>query len=242
MLGMLAIEDHEIVGVFPADHMITNHDAFWKAIDLAIDTINRHEGLYTFGLEPTRPETGYGYIEMGDPISQDVFQVKRFVEKPDMIRAQQMIDAGRFFWNSGIFFFRKSFFVDQMRTHCPEIAYPMIKTDPYHADTLKKVYERLPSISIDYALMERSNRVCLVKANFPWNDVGSWDAVAAISEGQKAEGGYSLIESEDVFIRDDTGIPITVVGLSNLLIIHTKDGLLICKKGMAEQVKKRFNP
>ncbi len=240
LLGMIPFSSDDLVGVFPADHLIMDTDAFWATMDFATRLVTEHDGLYTFGIIPSRPETGYGYIKVGEPIEPDAYKVDQFIEKPSLPKATMMSNTGGFFWNGGMFLFSKKTFLQEMERYCPEIYGPMSQLHSYPSLLIDPIYRLIPSISIDYALMERSDSVYMIESRFPWSDVGSWDSVATIEDKQETNSDHTLIESSNLYIRDETNTSTTIIGVTDVIVVHTKEGLLICKKGMAQKVKERF--
>jgi len=240
LFGMLPFASDDLVGVFPADHLIIDIDAFWTTMDFALRVVTAYDGLFTFGMIPSRPETGYGYIKTGQRIQPGAFKVDKFVEKPSLEEATTMTNTDGFFWNGGMFLFPKKTFLREMQKHCPEVFDPISQLHSPRLELIKPIYQRIPSISIDYALMERSDSVYMIESGFPWSDVGSWDSIAELEDKQKIKTDQTLIESHNVYIRDETNTPTTIIGVNDAIVVHTKEGLLICKKGLAQRVKERF--
>src|SRR5262245_45479867 len=174
------------MGVFPADHTIAPAAQFRRCATRAFEVAETHDCLVTLGIPPRGPETGYGYIELGTALRSGTPRVNwavRFVEKPNRARAQQFVDSGRHVWNSGMFFWRVSVLRDGLQRHAPAVARVMqAMENPRRAAaaTVRRLYRRLPTESIDVALMERAERVAVVAATFDWNDVGSWAALASL--------------------------------------------------------------
>ena len=237
MIGALLSEKEEMNLVLPADHRIPDHKGFWRAFEKALKGSEGSGGLYTFGISPTRPDTGYGYIESGEEIGSGMFLVSRFKEKPDEIMAEEYLRSGNFFWNSGLFLWKAGDLINEMGKCSPDIYKPMENLDPRDVSQLEKVYRELPARSIDYAVMELSKDVKMVKGEFTWSDVGSWDSIREL-EGRSNEGDdLALVRSSNVFVRSTTGRPVGIVGLENIMIIDTPDGLLICSNGSAQDVR-----
>ena len=155
------------IACLPADHYIAN--GFRRVLDRAFDFAESHDALVTIGIKPTEAHTGYGYLELGDEIASDVVQVKRFVEKPDATRAEEFLHAGNYAWNAGMFIWRASVFRRALQQYAPDIA-----------RVTRETYDNVPSISIDYALMEKATNVVAVRGDFEWSDVGSWEALKKI--------------------------------------------------------------
>jgi len=237
-------ESGSSVAVLPADHFISPIERFKSDIGSAADIAARDK-LVTFGIEPSGPETGYGYIEAGETFKSG-FLVKKFREKPDAKTAKEFLERGNFYWNSGIFVFKVGVFLSEMKTHSPKL-YSHFKRHSFTesltragdnlfvvpADTAEELYKKLPSISVDYAVMEKSLRSAMVKASFQWSDVGSWDEVARVAHTETKD--VFSHEAEGNFVFSD--MPVALVGVDDLLVIQKKDALLICKKGESQKIR-----
>ena len=237
--------------VLTADHVIRPIERFTADAALAIALAG--EGyLVTFGITPTRPETGYGYIQAGDALAAGLV-VESFREKPDLVTAEEYLRRGTFYWNSGMFAFTLGRFWDELHAHEPGMAEAFEHadaglraigrpdgaraTDP---DSLRAVYEGLPKISIDYALMERSSRVAVVPASFAWNDVGSWDEAAALSpsaDKATAPQSASLVQISSQGNYVDSELPVALCGVSDLHVIVRNGKVLVCRRGESQLVK-----
>ncbi|MFW5802241.1 MAG: mannose-1-phosphate guanylyltransferase [Spirochaeta sp.] len=238
--------------VLPADHLITPLDEF--ADDMERGAALARDGyLVTFGIKPARPETGYGYIEGGAPVLQGR-KVRSFREKPDMKTAEEYVGAGTYLWNSGLFMFDSKVFLDELKRLQPDILeglpadsdlFPVRGEEvPIIGDqsALEHRYARLPNISVDYAVMEKSEHCAVVEARFRWNDVGSWDEVSSIApelheRTWNPEGDIPVIEidSRENFVFAD--LPVALIGVEGLHIVQKNGMLLISRKGKAQQVK-----
>jgi mannose-1-phosphate guanylyltransferase len=203
--------------------------------------------LVTFGIPPVRPETGYGYIEVGEQRPPG-FKVQHFHEKPDFQTAQKYIEAGSFYWNSGMFTYPVNVFLEEMERNLPQITGPFseipleLRQDdtiffPKDMISVESVYKELPSISIDYALMEKSRIVTLVKATFNWSDIGSWDEVSRYFENQPSE--IFEADAESNFVYSD--IPVALTGVQDLIVVIRNGIALVCKKGSSQLVKDVVN-
>jgi mannose-1-phosphate guanylyltransferase len=209
------------IGIFPSDHAIGNEPEFREVILRAFDFAEAADYLLTIGISPTEPSTGFGYLELSDELAPEVRRVRRFVEKPDHRRAEEFLAKGNFVWNGGMFVWRQEVFRRALERSAPEIA--ALASSPER-------YGEMPSISIDYAVMEKAERVACVPGEFEWSDVGSWSAVARISGGSAAftEG------ARDVFALTDGSRAVAVVGLDNVGVIESPDGLLVINLERAE--------
>lgn len=236
-------DENTLMLVMPADHLISDQTAF--AIAIAKATKLAEQGkLVTFGILPDSPETGYGYIEAeGD-------KVLHFVEKPSLEKAQEYLDSGRFFWNSGLFCFSVKALLQEMELYCPEIlATTKTCIQESHRATGKgfvqleldsKTFGIVPENSIDYALIEKSKQVAVVPCNIGWNDIGSWSSLGGLvepdSQGNRVEGEALLYDVENCYIRSNERL-IAAVGIEDLFIIDTADALLVADKSRAQDIK-----
>ena len=205
------IDPDATMAVFPADHVIKNQEKFRQALRHARKLAERTDGLVTIGIPPERPETGYGYIQVN--FSEEIqgsYRVKTFAEKPTLGTAKRFIKSGDFFWNSGIFIWRASAILREMEENIPELYQPLAKLKgQFKAKTfsskLKKAFSAIKSTSIDYAVMEVSKNVYMVKAEFEWNDLGSWEALYDLSkknkDGNAIEGKVSVIDTKNSLIN-----------------------------------------
>jgi mannose-1-phosphate guanylyltransferase/mannose-6-phosphate isomerase len=233
--------------ILPADHLIDDAGAFLTAVDEA-QRLARDGTLVTFGVTPTRAETGYGYIECGAAAARKgSYGVKRFVEKPNAQVAAEFVTSGRFLWNSGMFCLGAQAYLDALRACEPEV-YAAAKAcwDATSKDVAEKLdlhpasFAALKDVSIDYAVMEKHARVAVVRADFPWNDIGSWSALgeltAADADGNRVSGEAIMVGSTDCYVQSDSRV-VAAVGLSNLIIVDTPDALLVSDKRCVQDVK-----
>jgi mannose-1-phosphate guanylyltransferase len=244
--ALVAKEDPEgVLLVAPADHWIGDEEAFRATCEAGVRIAREERGLVTFGVVPTGPETGYGYIEAGDKLEGGggARRVVRFTEKPDRKTAEEFLTGGRHYWNSGIFAWRADVFLEELEGQHPDMAAECrrIAKAVDRGSALETGYPGLTSISVDYAVLEHSDNVFVVPARYPWSDVGSWDALAAISEpdesGNVLEGDSMAIESEGCFVRAGTRF-IAVVGVDDLVVVDMPDALLISSMSRTQDVKK----
>lgn len=231
-----------ILLILSADQLIGNKLAFSEAVSVA-KKLAQDGNLVTFGITPTRPEIGYGYIEQGEGNI-----VKRFVEKPDLETAEKYIQDGRHLWNAGIFCFKAGIFLNELEKHSPEISYSISKALPIsweqaaqsYIDLDEKKFAAIPNISVDYAVMEKSKNVAVVACDIDWNDVGSWNAMSDMLEadenGNRLVGEVYTHESSNCFIKS-SGRTIAAVGVRDLIVIDTPDALLISERDQAQNVK-----
>ena len=232
--------------ILPADHLIQNKREFHKVLRRAAKFADKSDGLVTIGIQPTRPETGYGYIQISDEeIEKDIYKVQTFAEKPNLLTAKRFLKSGDFVWNSGMFIWKTETILQEIKTYLPELYEGLLNIEKSigtksFETVLTKVYGQLVSISIDYGIMEKSKKVFLTKGNFAWSDVGSWEEVYQLSKKNKKNNA----EFGDIYTEDTTGSYIfspgkftAVVGLVDIIIINTEDALLICNRDNAQDVK-----
>lgn len=235
--------------VLPADHLIKDLDAFAQAVNSARQ-LAEQGWLVTFGLVPTQPETGFGYIEKGQALGDQAFQVTRFVEKPDAQTAQQYLDGGRHLWNAGMFCLRADAVLRELREHAPDVLDAMTEclalshsregSQELQVELDGKSLARAPDISIDYALMERSRKVVVVPCQLGWSDIGSWQAVRELTpadaQGNQCNGETVLHDVSNCYIDSPKRL-VGGVGLNDLIIIDTPDALLIADGKRSQDVK-----
>ncbi len=244
--------------VVAADHLIDDVDEFQRIVKSGLKFVNDNGGIVTLGIHPTNPETGYGYIQYdpdkvtiveleknGNSIPEKIFKVKTFAEKPNIDLAKTFLDSGDFLWNSGMFIFRTDTMMEEIENYMPELdnslkrlSENLLSSDfPKH---LENEYSKLKSISIDYGVMEKSANVYIIRSHFGWNDVGAWDEVYNIkdkdSDGNVKQGRTVTINTRNCLIINDQKM-VATIGVEDLLIISTDNGLLICKRGEAQNVK-----
>lgn len=241
-----------LMAVLPADHHISDYKEYKRILSLAYETAESTDRIVTIGLWPTSPATGYGYIRFSDsplsPENSEVFALKRFVEKPEFHRAQEYLQSGKYLWNSGMFIWKASVILKEFETYMPELYAQMYAIydklcTPQEEAAIAEVYPTLESTSIDYGIMEKTSDVCVIPAEFGWNDVGSWDSMSDVfptdDEGNVVRAKDSvLLETRNTIINSDSGRMITTVGVENLIIVDTGDALMVCARECAQDVKK----
>ena len=240
-LAALAVDPDALLLVMPSDQVIQDVAAFHDAIAKAAVCV-ADGWLATFGIAATSPETGYGYIQRGQAIADGVQQVARFVEKPDAARAAEMVATGDYSWNGGIFLFRAGDFLDALGTFEPEMlsaakaAMTLAKRDGVFLRPDDAAFAACPSNSIDYAVMERTQKVAVAPVSMGWSDVGSWDALYDLGD---AVGGVAslAIDTDRCLIRSD-GIRVHTVGVSDLIIVAAGNDILILPRGESQNVRK----
>ncbi len=234
----------------PADHVVSDAQA-WRDLLLAASALLKTPGrILVFGIPPTRPETGFGYVRFGPQIEEcngiPVHEVEGFTEKPELDRARALIEAGNCYWNSGLAAWSAETFLDAVRTHLPELSRglepvrPVIGTDSYD-EVLTRVYPDLPSVSLDYGILEKVPSILGLPASMGWSDVGSWSALPEVLQAHED----SSVSLGDSLRQDSSGCVIyspdhlvATVGVQDLIIVATDDAVLVCHKDRAQDVKK----
>ncbi|MCF6288900.1 MAG: mannose-1-phosphate guanylyltransferase/mannose-6-phosphate isomerase [Proteobacteria bacterium] len=238
--------DDAVMLVMPSDHLIKDKQAFKQAVNEGAK-LAAQGYIATFGIFPTSPETGYGYIKAGDKITGfNAAVIDEFKEKPDLQTAKQYVESGNYTWNSGMFCLSAKHLLDEMQTTSPDIllaakkcfATRNIQNSAIEFDT--KTFAAMPDISIDYAVMEHAKKRAVVDSQFDWNDIGSWNSMAGLAEsdahGNRIEGKAITIDAKDCYIRSGDRI-VAAVGVENLMIVDTEDAVLIAHKDKSQGVK-----
>jgi mannose-1-phosphate guanylyltransferase len=235
--------------VLPADHLITDEALFLDTLRRAADIASADDCLVTLGLNPRYPATGFGYIEAGEMISEEpppVFAVKAFHEKPDLATAQAYLESGRHMWNSGMFAWRAEVLLNEISRFIPDLAHGLEELAPdlgteRQADALARVYPKLPKISVDNGVLEKSDSIRVVEADFGWSDVGSWDAMSELwpsdSSGNAAQAGKLLgIDASGNLVSAGSRLT-ALLGVDNLVAVVTDDVLLILPRDRCQDVR-----
>jgi len=244
--------------VVPSDHIIKNVSEFQSVVKCGLKFAEENGGIVTLGIHPTKPETGYGYIqfdtekfkeislkESSGEISDTVYKVKTFAEKPNIETAKAFIESGDFLWNSGMFIFRVDTMMEEIKTNIRDLHESLLKLEKSlmskdFEKELERIYGQLKGISIDYGVMEKSKDVHTIRSHFDWSDLGSWDEIYNFkekdAEGNVKQGKVLTIKSNNCLIINDQRIS-ALVGVEDLLVIDTDNGLLICKRGESQNVK-----
>ncbi|MDR2578987.1 MAG: NTP transferase domain-containing protein [Chitinispirillales bacterium] len=243
--------DDAVMVVVSADHAITPTAEFAKAVDTAVNTAKTHGGLVVFGIKPSRPETGYGYIELGGKIQAGAtgecaaFEVKRFVEKPNAENAEKFMSSGNFLWNSGMFVWTASAILEEFRQHMPDLygqAMDAAKKD-FSQEAINEFYSVCRKESIDFGIMEKAGRVSAVRGDFFWDDLGSWESLSRV-HGSNDSGttvtGPLIYESgcTDSLIVNKSARTLAAVGLQNVAVIAVDDALLVIDRSRLPDLKK----
>lgn len=241
-----AKDPNAITIVLPADHIIKDEEKFKQNLENAAKYANESKGLVTIGIQPTRPETGYGYIQIDDKeVSNNIHKVLTFAEKPNYATAVRFVESGDFLWNSGMFIWRVDVILDEIKTLMSDLYEGLVEIEKSLSsknfkEELKTVYAQLKKISIDYGIMEKSPKVFLTKGTFNWSDVGSWEEVYQLSSkdenGNAAEGKVYTNNVNDSYIYSPNKVT-AVIGLDNVIVINHEDTVLICRRDKAQDVK-----
>jgi mannose-1-phosphate guanylyltransferase len=243
-VGWVAARDHNATMiVLPADHVITDTAGFQKTIRAAAGAAAEKNALVTIGIKPASAHTGFGYIETGEPVSAGVHRVVRFREKPNVELAESFIRKGNFRWNAGMFVWTVPMILTEFNRHAPELARFISACSARGAfeKALRERFAKLPKISFDYAVMEKAEHVLVVEAQFDWDDVGSWQAVARYFEkdasGNAANCEVTALNAGENIVFDDAGGNIALLGVNNLIVVRTRDAVLVCHRHHAEKIK-----
>ncbi len=239
------IEDDSILLVLPSDHYIADQELFYEAVCRA-KTIAKQGFLVTFGVVPSSPETGYGYIQAGEQISIDTYKVNQFIGKPQLESAKQFIEEGNFYWNSGMFMFRPQVYLEELKKASPDIYYAAMqavekgeKKDDY-LSLNSEMFASCPSNSIDYAVMETTDKAVVIPLASSWNDLGCWAAVAKSNicdrENNVTRGDVLIKDSKNCFISSE-GQMVAVLGLKDQVVVTTADVILVADKSYSQDVK-----
>ncbi len=232
--------------ILPSDHVIKDKAEFQQTLKNACDFAYKSKGLVTIGIPPSRPETGYGYIQINEnKVEDDIFPVLTFAEKPNLSTAQRFLNSGDFLWNSGMFIWRVDAILGEIQKFLPDlydglqVLEKSLASDKFE-ESLVNVWGQLKSISIDYGIMEKSEKVFLTPGKFDWSDVGSWEAVYQLSEKDEIDnvlkGDVYTHESSNSYVFSPKKFT-ALIGVENLIVIETNDALLICDREKSQNVK-----
>ena len=237
----IAAEDPATVMIsLHADHLIEPFEAFEETIGRAVAAARDRHALVTLGIRPERPETGYGYIELGEERAEGVHSVRRFVEKPGEATAAEYVASGRFVWNSGIFVWRAADFLAALRRWTPEIAPALAALEPA-GDGVEAFFDRVEPVSVDVGVLERADNVEVVSATFDWDDVGTWAALARTREpdaaGNVTAGAVSLVEARDNVVWSEDG-HVVLFGVEGLVVVRSGGDTLVTRRDLAPELKR----
>jgi mannose-1-phosphate guanylyltransferase len=252
LAALRAVQQGEdpVLLILAADHLISDHNAFHAAVEKA--TLLAEQGkLVTFGVVPTEAHTGYGYIKSGDSVDEIGFKVAQFVEKPDLATAQQYLKSGEYYWNSGMFMFKASVYLRELSEHAPDIfaactnAMQNTDKDMTFIRVDADEFAKCPDDSIDYAVMERTSDACMVPLDAGWNDVGSWTSLWETSQNKDASGnvviGDAILDGvTNSYINSEQRL-IAVIGLDDVVVVETKDAVMVANKSKVQDIKNVVN-
>ena len=246
-----AINPNAKIMVAPSDHLILKHNDFKESVRKAFEFVEKNDAIVTFGVKPSRPETGYGYIQEGEHVDEHISKVKTFTEKPDKELANVFLESGEFYWNSGMFFWGVDTIINAMRKHAPEIAEIFDKgASVYGTDAEKQFidehYSTCPNISVDYAVMEKSASVFVEKVDFGWSDLGTWGSIYDNSpknrDGNVTPGTRVLAFDSNHNVIAARGDKLVVVsGLNGYIVADTPDALMIVPINDEQKIKNYVN-
>lgn len=239
---MIAQKNPEaIIASLGSDHVITDTKEFQRILKKAETVIQEHpDHILCIGVTPTNPDTGYGYIELADTITEEVYHVASFKEKPNESTAKQFVDAGNYLWNANMFVWRADTILKLFKEHQPAMYEKLMRmqADP---NTVSEIYPTLEKIAVDYAIIEKTNKLLAIPGNFGWNDIGDWgrlhDELADPETTNYSKGQHIDLNSSNTLVFSETNRMITTVGLENIVIVDTGDALLVCNKNESQEVK-----
>ncbi len=242
--------------ILPADLLVLQEEAFWKIVDAGVSIAQDRKSIVTVGVSPDRPEPGYGYIQT-EKIRSDtcippdgdisLYSVRAFAEKPDRKTAQEFIDSGDFYWNSGMFIWHLDVICREFERSMPDLykdllgIYDAIGTQAERR-VVEDVYSWIHPVSVDFGIMEKAESVCMLAGDFGWADLGSWDDALKIggkngADSERGERNLFQVDAANNFVKKEGGKAVAIVGLDDIIVIDTEDALLICRKGRSQDVK-----
>lgn len=246
-----ASDPDAVIIVTPSDHLITREAVFDKCVNRGFEFVENHDALLTLGIRPSRPETGYGYIQIGKELEPGLLKVKTFTEKPDLELAQVFLDSGEFFWNAGIFMWRASAIKEALHRYLPDLTRAFdqgidIFGTPGEKEFIDCVFPACPSISIDFAVMEKAENVYVECVDFGWSDLGTWSSLydnspknMAMNVTQKCNV-IAYNSSGNIFMSPDDKL-VVVSGLKDFIVADAGDVLLICPRAEEQRIKQMVN-
>lgn len=235
-----------IMCILASDHYIKKEEAYVSVMQEAVRTAEETDALVTIGIRPEFPSTGYGYIRNTKVEGKPYCKVEEFVEKPDLQTAKAYLEDGRYVWNSGMFVWKASTILSYFERLLPDVYACLVKigeamNTPKEAEVIKEVYPTIPKISVDYGIMERADKVLMLEGDFGWNDIGSYDTLPVLlptdESGNVCQGNHLLLDSADCICYAKDRL-IAAVGVQNLVLVETKDCVLVCPKDRVQDVKK----
>lgn len=237
LFALTRIADDDVVAIFPSDHIIRDEKAFRAALHHAEKSAEAGN-ICVFGIIPSRPETGYGYIECGERVNDSMSRVQRFVEKPDITHAEQFLKSGLHFWNAGIFVSMKKTLLKEVQRCAPDL-YTWYCALCDARENIQELYQKAPSIAIDVAVMEKTDKAVVIPVNIGWSDVGSWVSYKEMWEQENVVQASEnlLVDTHNVFVHSPKKT-VAVIGIDNCVCIDTDDVLLLCNLDRTQDVKK----
>lgn len=239
-------DEETVVGVFPADHVIRNPELFYTTIEAASRAVLKRDLICQIGITPAFPSTGYGYIHRGDVLESideiNIYDVCEFREKPALETAEEYLETGEYFWNGGMFIFRPEVMIEEFSKHLPRMYEGLETIAASDGKKLEEIYPNLEKISIDYGIIERTDKRCVAEGRFYWDDVGAWNAVEKYFEKNSnrnaVKGDFLGEDCDECFIYNSSGLTIAGVGLDEMIVVAADDAVLICPRDRAQDVKK----
>ena len=234
----------DIVTIVPSDHVILNRKGFHSTIKKAAEFSHKNQEIVTIGITPNFPHTGFGYIQKGKLLNEEAFRVSRFKEKPHFELATEYVKSGQYLWNAGMFVAPIKVFLEEFEKHAPSMFkhFEALMKTVKHPTKLKAVYEKLPSDSIDYAIMEKSDRIAVMPANFDWNDLGSWDALSSVIEEThgntvvKSNGEFFLNSADNVIFAPDKFV--ALINMDKHIVVVNDKVVMVAPVEDAQDIKK----
>lgn len=250
-LILVTRDEEAIMAVMPSDHIITPAENFCNSLSAAADHLAQNpNALITFGIKPTHPATGYGYIKRGDALNEQrgvpFFATEAFKEKPDEDKAKAFLAEGGYYWNAGIFIWRADTILRLIERHLPDLYQGLMQIKPEVDrtgldDALERIYPGLQKISVDYGIMEKADERVVAEVSYTWDDVGSWTSlerwIKPDDAGNFSEGDFACIDAKSNIVSARGGM-VGLIGVEDLIVVHTPDATLVCKRDDAESVKK----
>lgn len=238
------LTEKDVLAIVPSDHVILNHKGFKETLKKAAFFAHHKQNIVTIGITPHFPHTGFGYIEKGEMVEGEAFKVSRFKEKPHFELAKEYVSSGKYLWNAGMFVAPIGVLLEEFKKHAPKMFehFEDLKNAVNNPEELKKVYEKIPSDSIDYAVMEKSKKVSVVPANFDWNDMGSWDALSAVIDEThgntvvKADGSFFLNSADNVVFAPNKFV--SLINMDKHIIVSNDKVVLVAPVKDAQEIKK----
>ncbi|GAW29749.1 MULTISPECIES: mannose-1-phosphate guanylyltransferase [unclassified Carboxydocella] len=239
------VNPEAVMVVLPSDHFVADEEKFLQTVQEGIEWARKGDWIITIGIKPSEPKTAYGYIELGLEQREGVWQVKSFREKPDLDTAIKYLEQGNFFWNAGIFIFRAEVMWRSLERYLPQVHQALNQVIPYwgtpqQTEIIKKVYRPLPKVSIDYGVMEKTDNLLVLTADFGWDDLGSWSVLGRVlpvsDEGNVVMGQHLGLDTSNCILVTENQL-LATIGIKDLIVIATNDVILICPKDKDQEVK-----